>query len=75
MSLKSIRESREAKIIKESGISLITNKKYTFSIWLVIVCIITIITKLGLFIYTNNIYKKNKRSINYKRRYQKYKKR
>ena len=47
-------------IFKSSLISLFDNQGYTFSIWLVIVCIITIIIKLFLYIYTNNIAKKEK---------------
>ena len=45
-------------ILKDSIISLITKNKYEFSIWLVIICIITILTKLTLFIYTNQLSKK-----------------
>ena len=43
---------------KNSFQSLINNTKYEFTIWLVIVCIMTIITKLSLYIYTNKLYKK-----------------
>ncbi len=46
------------KSLKDSIISLIKGSTYKFSIWLIIVCIITIITKLALYIYTNIIYKK-----------------
>ncbi|MBO5095999.1 MAG: cation transporter [Bacilli bacterium] len=45
-------------IFKESLFSLFNNQKYNFSIWLVIVCLITIIVKLFLYIYTINIAKK-----------------
>ena len=45
-------------IIKDGAISLIQNKKYTYSNWLIIVCIITIIIKLSLYIYTYKIGKK-----------------
>ena len=41
-------------------LSLIIVSVYDFSIWLVIVCIITIIVKLILFIYTHLLYKKYK---------------
>lgn len=44
--------------LKSAILSLFTQKTYTFSIWLVVVCIITIITKLSLYIYTNKIAKK-----------------
>ena len=47
-------------IIKDSIISIINKSKVDYSIFLIIVCIITIITKFSLFIYTNIIYKKDK---------------
>lgn len=47
------------KIFLDSLISIINNKTYTFSIWLVIVCIITIIIKLALYIYTYKLSKKH----------------
>lgn len=46
-------------LLKDSLICLFTNKKYLYSLWLIIVCIISIITKLSLFIYTNKISKKH----------------
>ena len=46
-------------ILKDSVITLLNNQKYTFSIWLIIVCIITIITKLFLYLFTNKIAKKH----------------
>ena len=45
-------------IIKNGILSLIQEKKYTYSNWLIIVCIITIIIKLGLYLYTRSIGKK-----------------
>lgn len=45
-------------VFKNSFLSLINQTKYIFSIWLIIVCIITIITKLSLYLYTNKLYKK-----------------
>lgn len=45
-------------VLKDSFISLVKGKTYDFSIWLIVVCLITIIVKLFLFIYTNKIYKK-----------------
>ncbi|MBO5121166.1 MAG: cation transporter [Bacilli bacterium] len=45
-------------ILKDSILVIINNQKYNFSIWLVIVCLITIITKLGLFTYTYSLSKK-----------------
>ena len=38
---------------------IINNSKYNFSIWLVVVCLITIITKLCLYIYTYGLSKKH----------------
>ena len=45
-------------VFKDAFLAIFNNDKYTFSIWLVVVCIVTVIVKLGLFIYTNRIYKK-----------------
>ena len=45
-------------ILKDSILTIIYKKTYIFSIWLVIVCIITIIIKVLLFIYTNKLAKK-----------------
>lgn len=45
-------------IFKESLVSLLENKEYTFSIWLVVVCIVTIIIKVSLYLYTNYIARK-----------------
>ncbi len=45
-------------ILKDSFISLINGKTYDFSIWLIVVCIVTIIVKFYLYMYTNKIYKK-----------------
>ncbi len=45
-------------IFKESLVSLLENKEYTFSIWLVVVCIVTIIIKISLYLYTNYIARK-----------------
>ena len=45
-------------LLKDSISSLINNKTYEFSIWLIVVCLITIITKLILYFYTNKLYKK-----------------
>jgi cation diffusion facilitator family transporter len=45
-------------VIKNAISTLINHDKFTFSIWLVIVCIITIITKLSLYLYTHSLYKK-----------------
>lgn len=45
-------------IIKEGLETLIFKKTYIFNIWLIVVCISTIIIKFILFLYTNNIGKK-----------------
>lgn len=45
-------------VFKDSLLSIFNNNKYEFSIWLIIVCIITIIIKLCLFIYTDKLSKK-----------------
>ncbi len=45
-------------VFKNSFISLIEQRKFLFSSFLVVVCIITIIVKFGLFIYTNKLYRK-----------------
>lgn len=48
-----------AKILFDSGISLFVTNNYMFSKWLVIVCIITIIIKFCLYLYTNKIAKRH----------------
>ena len=45
-------------VLKDSFISLVKGKTYDFSIWLIVVCLVTILVKLFLFLYTNKIYKK-----------------
>jgi len=46
-------------LLKDSLLCLFTNKKYLYSSWLIIVCLISIITKLSLYIYTAKISKKH----------------
>ena len=46
-------------VIKNAIFTLINKEYLDFSIWLVIICITTIITKFSLFIYTNILYKKH----------------
>lgn len=46
------------KLFIDSILSIINNNKLEFSIWLIAVCIVTIITKLCLYIYTKKLYKK-----------------
>lgn len=45
-------------ILKDGTTTLVTNEKYIFSKWLIIVCIITIIIKVALSIYTSKLAKK-----------------
>ena len=45
-------------LLKDSALAIASKKVYDSSIWLIIFCIITIITKLSLFIYTNKLSKK-----------------
>ena len=46
-------------VIKNAIFTLINKEYLDFSIWLIIICITTIITKFSLFIYTNILYKKH----------------
>lgn len=46
------------KIFKDSILSLINGEVYTFNIFLIIVCIITILIKLSLYLYTRKVSKK-----------------
>ena len=46
------------KMIIDEIVTLFKGNEIIFSWWLVVVCIVTIITKLALFIYTKTIYKK-----------------
>lgn len=48
------------KMIIDAIRTLFEGNEIIFSWWLVIVCIITITTKLSLYIYTRNMYKKHK---------------
>ena len=47
-------------IIKEGFMTIIKQKTYEYSIWLIIISVITIITKLALYTYTYKIGKKYK---------------
>ena len=46
------------KVFKDSIVNLFTLEKATFTPWLIVVCALTIIIKIGLFLYTNRLYKK-----------------
>ena len=45
-------------ILKDSILSIFKPTHYEFSVWIIVVCIITIILKFLLFLYTNKISKK-----------------
>ena len=47
------------KLLVDSFMSLINQETFQFSWWLVIVCIITILTKLSLYFYTSRLAKKH----------------
>ena len=47
-------------IFRDSFLTIVYKKTYEFSIWLIVVCMITIIVKLSLFIYTDKLAKKYK---------------
>ena len=47
------------KLLIDAISSFINNNNLTYSIYLVIVCIVTIVTKFCLFIYTNRLNKKH----------------
>ena len=46
------------KLLFNVSFSFFENESYNFSLWLIIVCIITIIIKFSLYVYTNMLYKK-----------------
>lgn len=46
-------------VLKDSLKSIFYGSEYTFSIWLIVVCIVTIIVKFLLYLYTNRLYKKH----------------
>lgn len=48
------------KVIISAIRTILLGEKFSFSIWLVVVCIITIIVKFILYIYANGVYKKHK---------------
>jgi len=47
------------KIFYDSLLSIIKQKTYTYSNWLIIVCIVTILIKMALYIYTHKLSKKH----------------
>ena len=47
-------------VIKNAVENLINKDYMVYSFWLIIVCIITIVVKFGLYLYTNILYKKTK---------------
>lgn len=48
------------KMIIDAIVTLFKGNDVTFSLWLVVVCIITIIVKMSLYIYTKTMYAKHK---------------
>lgn len=47
------------KLLQTSVVALTNQTGYTFSWWLIVVCVVTIITKLSLYIYTHSLAKKH----------------
>lgn len=45
-------------VLKDSVLSLVSHKTYSFSIWLIVVCLITIVMKSILYFYTSFLSKK-----------------
>jgi len=45
-------------VCRDSIISIFNRQKYEFSVWLIIVCLVTIIVKFCLYIYTDKLSKK-----------------
>ncbi len=45
-------------VLKSSFLSFFHPEEYHYSNWLIVVCLITIVTKFCLFLYTNALYKK-----------------
>ena len=45
-------------VLKSSILSFFHPEDYHYSNWLIVVCIVTILTKFCLFLYTNSLYKK-----------------
>lgn len=48
------------KVIISAIKTILLGEKFSFSIWLVVVCVISIIVKFVLYIYANGVYKKHK---------------
>ena len=46
-------------VLKSAILTIITGSSYKFSFWLIIVCIVTIVTKFSLYLYTNSIGRKH----------------
>lgn len=45
-------------VFKNSFFAFLFHKTYVFSIWLIVVCVTTIIIKFSLYLYTRSLYKK-----------------
>lgn len=46
-------------VIKNAIMTLVNKEYFEYSIWLIIICLITIITKFSLFLFTDKLYKKH----------------
>ena len=46
------------KVLLDSILSIMNKTTYTFSVWLIVICLTTIIVKLSLYIYTHKLSKK-----------------
>ena len=46
-------------VIKNAIMTLVNKEYFEYSIWLIIICLITIITKFSLYLFTNKLYKKH----------------
>ena len=47
------------KILSDSVVLIINGQEYHYSLWLIVVCVVTIITKLFLYFYTSKVGKKH----------------
>ena len=46
-------------VFKDAFNSIFNHKSLSFSIWLIVVCIVTILVKFSLYLYTSNLAKKH----------------
>lgn len=45
-------------LFKDAFLSFFSSPNFTFTGWYIVVCLVTILVKLGLYLYSNSIYKK-----------------